>query len=371
MSLVRLSSVSKSYGSRSVVRDLSFALEEASATALVGHNGAGKTTIMKMMRVIRIAAASAGMAILPFSATGRGDEHLHVWRGTALGAVATLELHHPDAAAAAALIDRVAAEVRRLERIFSLYKSDSDVCRLNRTGFIEAPPVELVDLLRRTRLFHDITGGAFDVSVQPLWSLYFDHFARPAPDPAGPSEAQTQAALAHVGLSRVRVDADRIAIPKGMALTLNGIAQGYITDAMVGLLRRAGVAHTLVDMGETRVIGAKANGEPWRVGVADPADPERTCARIDLVDRAVATSGGYGFQFDAAGRFNHLFDPRTGRCAGLYRSISVVADDATTADALSTAFSLLLMEEFQTILRRSGAHSALAVGHHGVVRIDA
>ena len=94
-------------------------------------------------------------------------------------------------------------------------------------------------------------------------------------------------------------------------------------------------------MGEIRAIGARPEGTPWRVGIADPDRPGVLTETIDLVDRAVATSAGAGFRSTPTGRFTHLFDPATGRSPHRYRTVSVMAPTATEADALSTAFSLM------------------------------
>jgi thiamine biosynthesis lipoprotein len=213
----------------------------------------------------------------------------------------------------------------------------------------------MVTLLRASLSYAELTGSAFDPTVQPLWQLYQQHFAAERPDPAGPSSAQLADALAKVGHDGLRVAADRVVLLKrGAAITLNGIAQGFATDRVVELLRSAGLSTTLVDMGEIRAIGARPDGAPWRIGLADSNQPDDLTETIELVDRAVATSAGTGFQFDAAGRFTHLFDPRTGRSPALYRSISVIAPTATEADALSTGFSLMPLSDIQHIV--SGRH---------------
>jgi thiamine biosynthesis lipoprotein len=136
-----------------------------------------------------------------------------------------------------------------------------------------------------------------------------------------------------------------------MALTLNGIAQGYITDRIVDLLRNAGVTSSLVDMGEDRAIGSKPDGTPWRIGLADSQFDDRPDRILDIVDKAVATSSAAGFHFDAGGRFGHILDPRDGTAPAIYRRVSVVADDATTADALSTAFSLMEEASIRSVAR--------------------
>jgi thiamine biosynthesis lipoprotein len=267
-----------------------------------------------------------------------------------LGAIATMQIHHEDRGEAERLIAAAAAEARRLERLFSLYLRDSALVELNRAGVLADPAEELVDLLSVSTRYAALTGGLFDPTVQPLWELYADHFSQDRADPAGPPTTKVQAALARVGWDRMSISRDRIAIPHGMRITLNGIAQGYVTDKIVDLLRARGIDHSLVDMGETRAIGSRADGRPWEVGVADPEVAGRTETILPIVDRAVSTSGAYGFRFDPQGRFNHLFNPLTGGCADRYRSVTTVSRNATAADALSTAFSLMREGRIRSLL---------------------
>lgn len=311
--------------------------------------------LLSRRRFIGVTAAAAGLGLVPFGNAPRAEAHLVTWQGQAMGAVATLQVHHHDRAAAERLVERALAEVRRLEAVFSLHRDDSALSTLNRQGFLIAPPAALVELLSECRRCWELTGGAFDPTVQALWILYRDHFSQPGADPQGPPETALQAALARVDFGQVAFDADRIVLPRrGMGLTLNGIAQGYATDRVVDILRAGGIASSLVDMGEPRAIGPRPSGEPWRVGLADPDHPERIGETLDLVDQAVATSGGYGFRFEPSGRFNHLLDPRTGASAGLYRSVTVVLPSATAADALSTAFSLLPPGDIRKTIQRLG-----------------
>lgn len=283
-----------------------------------------------------------------------------------MGADASLRLHHPDPEVAHKLLAVCIAEVRWLEQVFSLYREDSAVSQLNRDGLLVAPPKDLVDLLQVAQACHAQTGGAFDPTVQPLWNLYRAHFSSPGADPAGPRPATLRQALAKVGLNDVLVDRNRIAFRrKGMQLTFNGIAQGYATDRVVKILRAGGIETCLVDIGEPRAIGADASGRPWRVGIVDPSQSDGIAANLDVVDRAVATSGGYGFQFDAAGVFNHLLDPHTGHSPSFYKSVTVIMGSATQADALSTAFSMLPLPSIAEHLGHlpdAKAHVVLASG---------
>lgn len=301
-------------------------------------------------RFISISAAAAGMTLAPLGRAVASDADVVIWRGRMLGAVATIEIRHHDRSAAERLISAACAEARRLERLFSLYLDDSSLVELNRTGILVDPAAELVELLSLSQHYSRLTGGLFDVTVQPLWNVYADHFSREGADTAGPPAAAIRAALARVGYGRLAVRRDRIAMPRGMAVTLNGIAQGYVSDKVVDLLRAHGVDHSMVDMGEARAIGSCPDGRPWEVGIADPERPDRIQAVLPVVDRAVSTSGGYGFQFDPQGRFNHLFDPASGVCGHLYRSVTAVGVTATAADALSTAFSMMDQERIRALM---------------------
>ncbi|HLJ19791.1 MAG TPA: FAD:protein FMN transferase [Stellaceae bacterium] len=322
-------------------------------------------------RFIRIAGIAAGVSLAPATlrlGSAEAAPLLHRWSGVALGAEAQLQIYHPDAAAAAALIERSLAEIKRLENIFSLYDETSALRRLNRDGVLAAPPQELVYLLTECATLSRATGGVFDATVQPLWDLYFRHFAREDANPAGPPADAIGAAVALVGHDGVRVSAGEIRLARpGMAITLNGIAQGYITDRVAELLRANGVGHTLVEIDETRALDNHPSGRPWTVGLKDPRDQDRILEILPLDNQAIGTSGGYGTQFDAAGRFNHIFDPATGACADRYLSVTVMTPTATHADALSTALSLLPLERAKAVLGELGVAAAWFVMRDGEI----
>lgn len=322
-------------------------------------------------RFLGIAAAVAGVALMPGllrAAPLPAGVPVRVWRGTALGADAMLQIAHPDPAEADRLIALSLAEVARLEKVFSLYRPDSALARLNRDGAIDRPPADLVRLLSEAVAFGRRSGGAFDVTVQPLWQLYAGHFGRPGADPAGPPEAAVEATRRLVGYRDVEIGADRIAFARrGMAVTLNGIAQGYITDRVTERLIAEGLGQVLVDLGEIRAVGQHPAGRPWTVGLKDPSDETRLTATLEIADRAVATSAGAGTPFDPAGRFSHLLDPASGHSAADWLSVSVLAADATTADALSTALSIVPADRAAAILHGLPGISARLTRRDGTV----
>jgi len=265
-----------------------------------------------------------------------------LWRGVALGSPASIAIHGAETGAGKPLIDAVTKEIARLERIFSLHRSDSALVRLNRHGeLLDAPP-ELIRLLSIARSISEETGGAFDATVQPLWRLYARHFANHPIARSGPPRHELEEALAGVDFRAVGIHESGVRLErKGMAVTLNGIAQGFITDAVADLMRRAGASHVLIDLGELRALDTHPAGGAWRIGIAAPGTRDEMIRKIEVADGAVATSAPLGTPFEASGRFNHLLDPRSGASAWRYQSVTVRARSATLADGLSTAFSLM------------------------------
>ena len=309
--------------------------------------------IVSRRRFLGITAAAAGLPLLPIGS--HAAPQLRVWTGTALGCDAVLQIHHPDPPTADRLIAESLAEVRRLERIMSLYQPESALCVLNRSGVLDDPPFDLVRVLSESRRLSLMSDGAFDVTVQPLWDVYAGHFAQPDASPDGPPPDALAAAVAKVGHDALDITPTRLRFQKpGMGVTLNGVGQGYITDRVVELLRRGGASHALVDMGKTRALGGHPDGGPWSIGLEDPRAPGSIAERIPLADRSVATAGGYGTLFDAAGRFNHIFEPWSGRTSWRWLSVSVESETATDGNALSNAFALMAPETTEPIVRALG-----------------
>ena len=271
----------------------------------------------------RLLTISAAAMALPGRATRAAEAR---WQGQALGAHASLRLRHLGPVEAAPLIAEVEAELARLEAIFSLYRRDSALVRLNRDGRLDAPPPELLEVLTLARTAHAMTGGMFDPSVQPLFAAY----AEAGVAGRDCTRAALERACGLTGFGRVAFDSAAVRLEPGMALTLNGIAQGFVTDRIAALLRARGLDDVLVDMGEIVALGGG-----WRVGIAG------TGRRVTLANHAIATSAALGTVLDARGRIGHIFRPDTGWTAPARPQASVIADTAALADALSTAAVLM------------------------------
>lgn len=293
------------------------------------------------------------------------------WQGVAMGAPASVILHHGgDTTRAQAALTATLTEVNRLETMFSLFRADSLISELNRSGQLKDAPPEFLSLLGTTLAMAAASKGVFDPSIQPLWRLYFDHFVTGANTAPPPTDRVAQA-RALVDWQGVQITGSQVRLARpGMALSLNGVAQGFITDRCSAVLRSHGFSHMLVDMGEPRAVAAKPDGSAWQIGLADPREPSRAIHTLSVLDQAVATSGGYGTRLDDAGLYTHLINARTGRTAPAYESVTVVAPTATQGDALSTALALIPSTDVSArlaLLRTQPGCRAICINHAGQV----
>lgn len=325
------------------------------------------TTKINRRRAISVIAAAAGVPLL--LKAGSAQARVYRWQGTTLGADASIQIFHNDEAKARAAVEKGLAELSRLEDMFSLYRPNSTISTLNRTGRVDGAPREFVELVSYSREVAQMTEGWFDPTVQPVWELYFRHFTTENADPAGPSAAALRQSLALVDWRGIDIEAasGRVSLARpGMGLTLNSIGQGYITDRVTAVLRDHGFANMLVDMGELQAVSSRPDGTAWRIGIANPADQNSAISEIDVIDKAVATSGGYGTLFDQKGEFTHIIDPFTGRTAPQLLGVTVIADSATKANAFSTPLTLLPRERRQPVVSLGKGITAIFVTPEGV-----
>ncbi|HUG60777.1 MAG TPA: FAD:protein FMN transferase [Methylomirabilota bacterium] len=295
----------------------------------------------------RFIAISAGLAAGLAATLLGGPAHaagVTRWRGTALGAGASITLRHSEAER---IVAACVAEIDRLEDIFSLHRPGSALSRLNAAGRLGEPPFEMLELLGLCGAINAGTAGLFDPTVQPLWAAYAEAHAAGAPL----TDRRIEAARARVGWSGVEVGARAVRFRRsGMAITLNGIAQGFIADRVVALLRAEGLTDVLVDTGELHALGFHPGGSPWRVTLDDGLG---RVGEVALTDMALASSAPLGTVFDAAGRTGHILHPVTGRPAAPgWRLVSVLAPSAALADGLTTAMCLMTRGEIDRTLAR-------------------
>ena len=252
-----------------------------------------------------------------------------------MGTLVTIKVVHADEQAANASIDRAFTEMRRIEALLTNTDPGSEVSALNTQGEVKPASPELLQVLRFAVEYGEISGGAFDVTVQPLLDLY-THSFRDLKRP--PTAEEINTTLEQVNYRRIEVHDGWAALPANMSITLGGIAKGYIIDVAFRVLRADGMENVLINAGgDIRALGSNAQGQPWTLALQNPREATEYITRIHAADAAVATSGDYERYYDAEKKFHHIVDPTTGYSALGLISVTVIADEAVRADGLATS----------------------------------
>jgi thiamine biosynthesis lipoprotein ApbE len=287
----------------------------------------------------------------------------HEW--TVMATALTVTAYRPVSSAALAVADLDAAyrEVADVDRLMSLYRADSELVALNARagGGPVTVSAAMFEVLSAAQRFAVLSGGAFDITVQPvvdLWGFYRVERT------AVPPQAAIDEALKSVGSGRIALDpaARTATLAPGTRIDLGAIAKGYAVDRALDALRARGASAALVNLGgNIGVFGPAPRGQQWSIGIQDPR-ANRLMGRIQLSAGAVATSGDYDRYFELDGkRYGHIIDPRTGWPVESVAATTVVAPTAMAADALSTAVFVLGPERGLALLKTQPGTAGVVV----------
>ncbi len=330
----------------------------------------------KRNNYIVIVVFSAMLVVaLFFSISRRGHVEVDSGYRLVMGTFARIVVIGPTSKVTDACIRVAFSELDDVDELMSDYKSDSEISIVNRNAFERPVRVSesTYEVLRRSIEFSELSGGAFDITVGPLVDLL--HSAEE--EEVVLSEELLEQARARVGFEKLELDVEERAVRfdvDGMRLDLGGIAKGYAIDRAVEAMKKCGAVGGMVDVGgDIRCFGVPPRGKKkWTIGVQDPdigASDSWPVARdkslllvLQLADAAVATSGGYRrFVMIEGKKYSHIIDGKTGRSAGALASVTIISEDAITADALATAVSVMGAEEGIALIEGLAGTEAIVI----------
>ncbi len=276
---------------------------------------------------IGLSSIAATFLFLPMDLFARQKKV--TWRGKSLGANSSITIYTEDERYAKQTIQKALKEVERLENIFSLFKSHSDIVKLNQNGYLDKPKKEFVEVLNFAQRVSKLSDGYFDITVQNLWIAYSKYSNN---EKLLKKELEKRKKL--ISWKNIEVSNEKISFKKkGVKITLNALAQGFITDKITQFFKQEGLLNVLVNFGEFRSLGKPSQNRDWRLSINNTKDI------ITLKNLAVSTSAYFGTKFNE--KYHHLFNPKTILNANTNESISVVAPTATLADAISTTLAVM------------------------------
>lgn len=271
------------------------------------------------------------------------------------------------------------AEYHRLFDIYNAYEGIANLYTVNEviSGAHRTVTVDrrIIDLLLFAREMHERTAGALNIGMGSVLSIWHAHREAARKDPTAatvPSDAALAAAAAHTALNALLIDEVNntvtITDPQ-MTLDVGAVAKGFAAQRVAETMTARGLTHYLLNVGGTvRAVGCRADGKAWTVGIEQPDTQALSpyLAELSLTDKALATSGTYQRYYTANGvRYHHIIDVKTSKPADGYLSLSVLADNAALADALSTALFCMSVEEGIALLEGYPDAAALWVRTDG------
>ena len=315
---------------------------------------------MARSRFILVIVALTALGVI--AGCSRGKPRLQPYKETRqlMGIEVAVSVYPPEGVSGRDAADKAFAAIERVDREMSDYRTDSEVSKISANAGGAPVPVsaEVRNVIVRAAYFSRLSGGAFDVTIRPLVKLW----QTAGVDNKLPSEEAIAKAKALVDWRQISVlnwtetePSDSIKLGKaGMELELGGIGKGFAADAAIAALREAGVKSALVAAaGDMYALGSHPDGSPWLVGIQSPdSEGESLPQTLSLTDMAVSTSGDYRRYVEIEGRrYSHIIDPHTGRPVARMASVTVVAPNATDADALATALSVLGPDKGMELVR--------------------
>ncbi|HEV7608347.1 MAG TPA: FAD:protein FMN transferase [Steroidobacteraceae bacterium] len=284
-----------------------------------------------------------------------------------MGTRCAVELWSEDKAKGDAAITSVFDDMKRIDRLMSTWKEDTEISKVNREGGTHPVKIspELFRLLQVSMEYSELTHGAFDITYASVGYLY--DFKKGV----HPDQKAIDAALPGINWRHMVLDAKNTTVfftRPGMRIDLGGIAKGYSVDRGIEILQKQGITRAMVNAGgDTRIIGDRF-GKAWMVGVRDPDHEGKVFLRLPLADTAFSTSGDYERYFDENGkRFHHIIDPKTGDSARKCRSVTIISGNATRTDALTKSVFVMGPEEGIAFINTLPDVDAVAVAPDGKV----
>ncbi|MFH0838895.1 MAG: FAD:protein FMN transferase [Candidatus Omnitrophota bacterium] len=264
-------------------------------------------------------------------------------------------------------VEEAFKEVASLEAILSKYDTRSDIYSIN-TSTVKTKPFKVAkesfELIKKSKEFSRISNGAFDITVLPLLELWGFGNKKVI---TIPTDSEIQSTLHFIGSDKIILDEDNQAISflhNSMKIDLGGIAKGYIVDKAAEVLKRHGVQNGLVDAGgDLYCFGGNTKNLRWRIGLQHPRNKDKIIARLELKDKAIATSGDYErFIMLEGRRFSHILNPKTGYpVEDIPMSVTIIAGDCMSADALATTVFVLGPAEGLTLLNNTANVSGIII----------
>ncbi|MGC3979774.1 MAG: FAD:protein FMN transferase [Steroidobacteraceae bacterium] len=231
----------------------------------------------------------------------------------------------------------------------------------------------LAALLQRSVELQRLSDDYFDPAVAPLVKAWGFADLNDAPATAS-SSILNQWRTSHPSLSDLHIDGKQVSSTRqDLQLDLGALAKGYALQLALQQLKAQGCTQAAINMGgQWGVMGKSMTAQLQTLAIREPRSA-KALAEIRLQDgESISTSGDYErYALQDGRRIHHLLDPHTGQPVTHTEAVTVIDDDATLADAASTALMAAGPENWRRIARQMGIREALRIDASGAIEVTA
>lgn len=275
---------------------------------------------------------------------------------------------------AQAATDVIEEDFKRMHRAWHAWDPGplGRVNRLIKTGETFSAPPSVLPLIVRGAELSEKSDGLFNPAIGQLIDAWGFHNNDPSGHRPPPQETIDRLLAAAPKMSDLHLDGIQLRSDNpAVQLDFGAFGKGYGIDLAVEHLKELGVQNTILNAGgDLRAIGSK-NGEPWRIAIRHPSGEGVLGVIRTSGSESIFTSGDYERNFTWEGRrYHHIIDPRTGYPSVGTRSVTVIDDDATTADAAATALFIAGPSRWYEIAQRMGVGYVLLVDDDGNLHMN-
>lgn len=269
--------------------------------------------------------------------------------------------------------DLVIEEMKRIENEMSEWREGTYVSRINQKAGKEAVivPVELFNVISAAQKVSGLSDGAFDIS----WAAMRGIWKFTKGEERIPSSEEITKALPLINYKNIELNDSKKSVflkKEGMAIGLGGIAKGYSVDKAMEILVRHGITNAIVKAGGDMRIQGTEDGKPWDIGIQHPRDKSKVLSALHLSNISISTSGDYERFFIKDGvLYHHIIDPKTAMPARGCMSVTIIAPDTMTSDALSTAVFVLGPEKGMQLIQLLPGIEGIIVDSSGAIHYSA
>ena len=236
-----------------------------------------------------------------------------------------------------ALIDEMTSIREEFDRRYSRFRDDSLVAELCRTGRLDNPPHEFVDMMDFAKKMHEVSEGAFSLGVGPrLHALGYGKRAH--------GGAIDREMWRHITYTR-----QRVTIPRGLILDFGGQGKGWLIDLFVQCMRKHHIDQFIINGGGDLYAQSQQQVE---FALEHPTDSAKMIGAVHLQNSALAASSTIKRRWEHDGAtHHHIIDPETSESSDTAVVASyVIASTGLIADTMATI--LILRPELEQKLKQ-------------------